>query len=52
VEYIATYDLDFIGLAIILLLEIIFYLLKIVSLIKYGKEGFDQKINNEEADNS
>jgi hypothetical protein len=36
-EYITSYDIDFIGLAVILILEVIYYLIKIVNLVKYGK---------------
>jgi hypothetical protein len=37
VNSLTKYDLDFIGLAVILVLSITFYLIKIVNLAKYGK---------------
>jgi hypothetical protein len=36
-QYIQDYDLDFFGLAAILLMDVIFVIVKLVRLIKYGK---------------
>ena len=45
-SYIIQYDLDFFALGLIIFLDVIFYTVKLVSWLKYGKVSID-KINPE-----